>query len=75
MIFCGFYETSQESILPGCNKLEKHIVLMIFYDFCEKHQKSILPGGFKRGQQLKAVKKHENYSGRFPEGVQKEEIQ
>ena len=22
-----------------------------------------------------AVKKHENYSGRFPEGVQKEEIQ
>ena len=41
---------------------------MIFYDFYEKNLKSTLPGGLKRGP-------HENYSRRFLEGVQKEEIQ
>ena len=41
---------------------------MISYDFYETCQKSTLPGGSKRGP-------HENYSRRFPEGVQKEEIQ
>ena len=31
--------------------------------------------GLKKGSSAKKTKKHENYSGRFPEGVQKEEIQ
>ena len=44
------------------------IHLMIFYHFCEKNQEGRLTGGLKRGM-------HENYSGCFPEGVQKEEIQ
>ena len=41
---------------------------MIFYDIYEKSQKNTLPGGFKRGPR-------EKYNRRFPEGVQKEEIQ
>ena len=45
---------------------------MIFYDFYKTLHKNIRTRGLKKGS---AAKKHENYSGRFPEGVQKEEIQ
>ena len=41
---------------------------MIFYDFYKNVLKSILPGGLKRGPR-------EKYNRRFPEEVQKEEIQ
>ena len=41
---------------------------MIFYDLYEKGQKNILPGGLKMGPR-------EKYNRRFPEGVQREEIQ
>ena len=39
-----------------------------FLDLYEESQKSTLPGGLERGPR-------ENYNRRFPEGVQKEEIQ
>ena len=43
---------------------------------CMKNcQKKNLPGSLKRGPYKKTAQKHENYSGRFPEGVQKEEVQ
>ena len=51
------------------NKLEKNTVLMIFFDF------KILTRRLKKGSLAKKYEKYENYSGRFPEGVQKEEIQ
>ena len=48
---------------------------MIFYDFYKKVKDILTNGALTRGPQLKSSKKHENYSGRFPEWVQKEEIQ
>ena len=44
--------------------------LMNFDDLYEKSKKTTR--GIKKGF---LAKKHENYSGRFPEGIQKEEIQ
>ena len=41
---------------------------MIFYEIYEKDQNNPYQEGLKRGS-------HENYSRRFPEGVQKEGIQ
>ena len=41
---------------------------MNFYDFNKKGQKNTLPGGLQMGPR-------EKNSRRFPEGVQKEEIQ
>ena len=49
----------------------RNIFLMNLHAFYEKSQK-IFTRGLKKGS---AAKKHENYSGSFPEGVQKEEIQ
>ena len=44
---------------------------MNFFVFYEK-SKNILPGGWTNGF---SAKKYENYSGRFPDGVPKAEIQ
>ena len=44
---------------------------MFFYDLYYKSQK-IPAWGLKKGS---LAKKYENYNGRFPEGVHKEEIQ
>ena len=60
---------ASKCLLPQGKQIVKNTCLMIHYNFYEnKNQESTLPGGFKRGP-------HENYSRRFPEGVQKEEIQ
>ena len=54
----------------GGNKLEK----LYFYDFYIKNRKKTTRG-LKKGFSAKKWEKYKNYSSRFPEGVQKEEIQ
>ena len=57
-----------KSLLPGANKLEKNMCLMIVYNFYGKSKK--YPArGLKKGSPQKQNKR------RFPEGVQREEIQ
>ena len=45
------------------------------YEFLEEVKKITYQGAYTRDSQLKARIKHENYSGRFPEGLQKAKIQ
>ena len=56
----------------GASKLEQNPFLMIFYDFFEKGQKHI---PFVRFCLVSKWGPYGNYSSRFPEEVQKEEIQ
>ena len=57
-----------KGLLPGAKKLEKDTCLMILYDFYEEVKK-ISARGLKKGSARK------NFTRRFPEGVQKDEIQ
>ena len=48
---------------------------MILHDFYEKRQTNIPTRGLKKESiAKKELQIHDNYSGRFPQGVQKKEI-
>ena len=53
-----------KSLLPGGKQNIKKHIFQVVYDFCEKKN---ITRGLKKGS---LTKDYENYSGRFPEGVQ-----
>ena len=59
------------SLLPGGKQIRKNKEGFFSMTFMKKLKLSFA-GGLKKGS---VAKKYENYNGRFPEGVQKEEIQ
>ena len=61
-------QRQQKSRARGQTKIGKRHMLDNFYHFYERSQQQKLPAGLKRCP-------HKNYSGRFPEGGKKEEIQ
>ena len=63
-------------LLPGGKQFRKKHMFDDFLLFLIKQIKKIpFQGGLKRGSQLKSTKQYEHFSGRFPERVQREEIQ